>query len=446
MDKINLVVKEKPKVTYKEVKRKMKKLTLTQKNRIKEDKKEQKAKEKAEKQRVSQRVKININIPSSVNKSGQPVFNPLNQSSRDLGTGVAQISLLNSINEQLKNKNKPSSINDMFKIPVKQSATQTEPLVNRVIETHTEPTQVFNQGSQTKVKQREQSTQHQGTSVAEPTQVFSQGTGTDTETFYPEEENFNQGMQDINNELQQRLSNARLPEQFSPKVETPIPIIKEPSIPIISKPEETSNENLIEKVSKRGRPKISDEEKQRRAEQKAQDKIVSKQIDEAEKRLIEEEKQKKLAEKRALEEEMKLRKQMNEEDNLITEKLKIEQAKKEIQRLLKEKIDREERRKKYEKAQAIEKQKALNEKVGKDIIQKGTAKEPTGENVSLKVKEIEARRKANEEDNRKAEQKKEKEQIKKVEAEYKRQQKEQQKALEKEVKQKQKEMELRRNA
>ena len=90
---IKLVVKdkEKPKVTYKEVKRKMKKLTLTQKNRIKEDKKDtreralaQKAKDKAEKQKqkISQRVKININIPSSKGQQ-TPVFNPLNQSTRE---------------------------------------------------------------------------------------------------------------------------------------------------------------------------------------------------------------------------------------------------------------------------------------------------------------------------------------------------------------------------
>jgi hypothetical protein len=196
MDKIDLVAKDKPKVTYKEVKRKMKKLTLTQKNRIKEDKKEQRTKEKAEKQRISQRVKININIPTSKAQSN-PIINPLNQSSRE------QISLLNSINEQLKNKNKPTSINDMFKIPPKRTIeTQTESPVNRVIETQ-------------------------------------------------KEDNFNEGMEYINNELRARLSNinTELPEQFSPKVETPIPIIKEPYIPIISKPKEKSNESLIEQAS-----------------------------------------------------------------------------------------------------------------------------------------------------------------------------------------------------
>jgi len=339
---MKLVVKDKPKVTYKEVKRKMKKLTLTQKNRIKEEKKdtrEQKAKEKAEKQRISQRIKININIPTSKREQSNPFINPLNplnplnQSSRDLGTGVAQISLLNSINEQLKNKNKPSSINDMFKIPVKQSATQTEPLVNRVIETQTEPTQV---------KQREQSTQHQGT---KPTQ------GTETETFYPEEENFNQGMQDINNELQQRLANARLPEQFSPKVETPIPIIREPSIPIITKPKDKSNENLIEQASENLRTPISFLE--------------------------------------ALKEKQKIIKPKSEEETLQME---------------------EELRKGRPKSN-------MNE--GR-ILTEGEVLE----NKLLKEAELEARRKANEEDNRKAEQKKEQEQIKKVEAEYKRKQKE----------------------
>jgi len=420
---IKLVVKDKPKVTYKEVKRKMKKLTLTQKSRIKEDKKEQKSKEKAEKQRVTQRVKININIPSSVNKSGQPVFNPLNQSSRE------QISLLNSINEQLKNKNKPASINDMFKIPVKRTIeTQTDSPVNHVIETQTEPIQVFNQGSQAKVKQREQSSQQ------EPSQTYSQGTETQTQN---EDEDFSQGMEDINNELKQRL--AGLPSQFSPKVETPIPIIREASIPIISKPEETSNENIIEKVTKKARPKMTDEEKKQRAEERAaeraKEKEVERQIDEQEAILEEEAKQQKkaLAEEtgmqrrareksqvedqfqidlkgasKGLAEEMALRKVMNDSeiantpamirkiqlDELLTKQQSLrQQVEDERNRLkaLKEQNekDREIRRKNYEEYQVLEKQKVLNEKVGKDIRKRV---QPTGENVGAKVKEIEARK------------------------------------------------------
>ena len=426
----NIKEKAKPKVTYKEIKRKMKKLTLTQKNRIKEDKKEQKAKDKAEKQRVSQRVKININIPSSVNKSGQPIFNPLNQSSRE------QISLLNSINEQLKNKNKPASINDMFKIPT------------RTIDTQTEPTQQYSQGSQTRVKQREQSTQHQGTGVAEP--QMNRVIETQTEG---DDEDFSQGMADINKQLQERLAQTRLPEQFSPKVETPIPIIKEPTIPIISKPEESSNENIIEKVTRKGRPKMTDEEKKQRAEQRkeerAREQEVERQIDEAEARLVEEEKQRqketgmqrrareksqveeqfqidlKEAEK-GLTEEMALRKKMNEEEientpammrkiklnELLTNQQSLrQQVEDERLRLkaLKEQNekDREIKRKNYEEYLVLEKQKELKEKVEKDIRKRG---EPKGENVKEKVKEIEARRKANEADNRKAEQKKEQEQ------------------------------------
>ena len=364
----NIKEKAKPKVTYKEVKRKMKKLTLTQKNRINEDKKEQKAKDKAEKQRVSQRVKININIPSSVNKSGLqtsvplgPIFNPLNQSSRE------QISLLNSINEQLKNKNKPASINDMFKIPARTIETQTEPTQQYSQGSQTrqpalntqgtdyEPTQQYSQGSQTRVKQREQSTQQ------EPRVNRVIETQTD--------EDFTQDMDDINNELQQRLAQTRLPEQFSPKLETPIPIIREPNISIISKPKEKSNEGLIEKVSKlteeqlraeeealtqkmaaslMENPKMPDKEKKQRADARKEE--VERQIDEAEARLVEE----------------------------------------------------------------------LKEKVEKDIVKR---KQPTGEYVSEKVKEIEARTKAT--DNRNPEKNKEKEQIKLVEAEYKRQQKEQ---------------------
>ena len=472
----NIKEKAKPKVTYKEVKRKMKKLTLTQKNRIKEDKKEQKAKDKAEKQRVSQRVKININIPanasplvSSVNKSGQqtPIFNPLNQSSRE------QISLLNSINEQLKNKNKPASINDMFKIPVRTLETQTEPQMNRTIETQTrqpvqlqtytqgtdyEPTQQYSQGSQTRVKQREQSTQ-QEPQVNRVIETQTEG----------DDEDFTQGMEDINKQLQERLAQTRLPEQFSPKVETPIPIIKEPAIPIISKPEESSNENIIEKVTRKGRPKMTDEEKKQRAEQRAEErsreKEVERQIDEAEARLVEEDRQQALetgmqrrsreksqveeqfqidlkdAEK-GLAEEMALRKKMNEEEiantPAIIRKIQLNQLLANQQSLrqqvederlrlkaLKEQNekDREVRRKNYEEYLVLEKQKELKEKVEKDIVLKG--KQPTGENVSEKVKEIEARRKANEADNLTAEKKKEQEQIRLVQAEYKRKEKEQ---------------------
>jgi len=329
MDKINLVAKDqgtgvaKPKVTYKEVKRKMKKLTLTQKNRIKEDKKEQKAKEKAEKQRISQRVKININIPTS--KGGQssttqeylrnPIINPLNQSSRE------QINLLNSINEQLKNKNKPVSINDMFKIPPKRTIDQ-----GTGVATQTEPPETYSQGSQ----------QEPRVNRVIETQTEPQD----------EEENFNQGMLDINNELQQRLANARLPEQFSPKVDTPIPIIREPSIPIISKPKEKSNESLIEKATP-----ISFLE--------------------------------------ALKEKQKIIKPKSEEETLQME---------------------EELRKGRPKSNMNEGRVLTDEEVL--------------ENKLLKEAELEARRRANEEDNRKVEETKEQEQIRKVEAEYKRKQKE----------------------
>jgi len=412
---MKLVVKEKdkPKVTYKEVKRKMKKLTLTQKNRVTEDKKEQKAKEKAEKQRISQRVKININIPTSKGQSSttqeylrNPIINPLNQSSRE------QISLLNSINEQLKNKNKPASINDMFKIPPKRTIeTQTEVPVNRVIETQTDPrvNRVIETQTEVPVKR-----------VIE-TQTEPQN----------EEEDFNQGMQDIDNELQQRLANARLPEQFSQKVETPIPIIREPSIPIISKPEETSNEFIVEKITRKGRSKMTDEEKKQRARERE----VERQIDEAEEILAEEENERKkaLAEEtgmqrrrrertqieeqfqidlkdaeKGLAEEMALRKKMNDEEIANTpaliRKIKLESFLREQQSLRKQvenerlrlealrnqnEKDRAEKRKKYEEAQALEKQKELNEKVGKDIRKRV---EPAGENVSSKVKAIESRK------------------------------------------------------
>jgi hypothetical protein len=112
----------KPKTTLKEIRRKMKKMTLAERNKVKEDKKEEKQKEKAskQKQKITQRVKININIPSQKTSSPQ-IQNPFSSSNRD------QINLLTSINEQLKRKDEPKKAAENFNIPANQQSTQTEP-------------------------------------------------------------------------------------------------------------------------------------------------------------------------------------------------------------------------------------------------------------------------------------------------------------------------------
>jgi len=99
---------------YKEIRSKMKKLSVAEKRQIKEEKQQQQQKEKREKQKnkISQRVKININIPSQ--KTSTPAMN--------LNSNKEQINLLTSINEQLKKKSQPE-INEMFKIPSKESST-----------------------------------------------------------------------------------------------------------------------------------------------------------------------------------------------------------------------------------------------------------------------------------------------------------------------------------
>lgn len=114
--------KKKPKTTLKEVRKKMKKLTLAEKKQVKEEKQQQKQKEKEskQKQKITQRVKININIPSQKTSTPQ-IQNPLSISNRD------QINLLTSINEQLKKKDEPKKATENFNIPVSQQTTQTEP-------------------------------------------------------------------------------------------------------------------------------------------------------------------------------------------------------------------------------------------------------------------------------------------------------------------------------
>ena len=200
----------KPKTTLKEIRRKMKKMTLAEKKQIKEDKKEEKQKEKAskQKQKITQRVKININIPSQKTSTPQ-IQNPLSSSNRD------QINLLTSINEQLKKKDEPKKATENFNIPVKQQSSNAEtqtPTAPNEIETQTEPTQ----------------TQPNNEPFIQ-TQPYKD---VRFENIYEEPE----------------FPEFNFPKQFSEKAIPKIPIIKEPTQQIITKPKDTSSQSLIEKV------------------------------------------------------------------------------------------------------------------------------------------------------------------------------------------------------
>lgn len=128
----------KPKTTLKEIRRKMKKMTLAEKKQVKEEKQQQKQKEKEskQKQKITQRVKININIPSQKTSSPQ-IQNPFSSSNID------QINLLKAISEQLKKKDEPKKTAENFNIPVKQQSTQTF-TPSQEIETQAEPPSNFN--------------------------------------------------------------------------------------------------------------------------------------------------------------------------------------------------------------------------------------------------------------------------------------------------------------
>ena len=118
---------KKQKSNYREIKKKMKKLTLAEKKQIKEKEKEKEKEQRKEKQqKITQRVKVNINIPRSIGGSQSSGFSnfPFPKDNTE------QTTLLKSINEQLKQKNEPKTSNQLFSIP---SSVMTNPqdLTNR---------------------------------------------------------------------------------------------------------------------------------------------------------------------------------------------------------------------------------------------------------------------------------------------------------------------------
>ena len=102
---------KKQKSNYREIKKKMKKLTLAEKKQIKEKETKEKEQRKEKQQKITQRVKVNINIPRSAMGSQSGGFSNFPY------PNMEQTSLLKSINEQLKQKNEPKTSNDLFSIP-----------------------------------------------------------------------------------------------------------------------------------------------------------------------------------------------------------------------------------------------------------------------------------------------------------------------------------------
>ena len=261
-------------------------------------------KKEANKQKITQRVKVNVNIPTSL--SSQPSsYLPSQYNNRE------QTTLLKSINEQLKQKNEPSSVSQIFNIPdvsspaafgKKQIETQTEPKQTYEYSTQTEPKkpkQTYEYSTQTKPTQsKEYSTQ------TEPKQTYEYSTQTKPNQAYE----YSTQTEPIENEddiLEEELRKERLklerslPPQFSEKNRAqPIISDKIENMPIINKPSDLSNLSLLEQIKeqaekkKPGRKKMTEEEKaekemQRKEEEKIQREETKKQkeLDNIEKEL-----------------------------------------------------------------------------------------------------------------------------------------------------------------
>lgn len=116
--------KKAPKTSISEIKKKMRRLTLSknkEKSFIKEAPSIKEKTKKNKDSKITQRVKVNINIPHSLTQQPSSYL-PSQYGNRE------QTTLLKSINEQLKQKNEPSSVSQTFNIPIKkQVETQTEP-------------------------------------------------------------------------------------------------------------------------------------------------------------------------------------------------------------------------------------------------------------------------------------------------------------------------------
>jgi hypothetical protein len=310
--------KKKPQTTFKEVRKKMKKITLAEKKQTKETKeKETKEQKEANKQRITQRVKVSINVPRSYSQqpSGgvKSVF-PYSFANTE------QTTLLKSINEQLKQKNEPiSTALQTFNIPIKSQTTR---------ETQT----------QQPIREEQQP-------IREEPELKDNPDNPD--------ELLQESLKQIRLELERNLK-QQLPPQFTKKIELPpIPIITPnpaEQIPIVSKPAEQSAMTLIQQL-KQKQEKLKEKEPQTAETIQVMEEEVQQQKKNPKyKRLTEEEKKQKVEERKKINEEKaqldeifqqqkaEERKKINEEKAQIAE---IEQRRKMNEAENKKQIERE---------------------------------------------------------------------------------------------------------
>jgi len=435
---------KKQKTTLKEVRKRMKKLTLAEKKQIiKKESKEAKERKEASKQKITQRVKVNLNIGGS-NIPPYPLYNqPPSGNFPNSFYNREQATLLKSINEQLKQKNEPVPISQTFNIPEPKqtydASTQMEPKKTYEISTQMEPKKTYEYSTQTEPKktyeystQTEQKkpkkTQEISTQV-EPKQTYEYSTQTEqkkpkqtyeystqteqkkpkqtyeystqTEQDEPIKKVFNddesqiffENMKKERELLERRLKN--IPPQFSEKVETP-PIFlpkQVESIPIVNKPIEKSGLSLVELMKKmEERNQRSNDEVKKMEEKLTENKSN---IPEGSK-FIQELKQK-VEEKKNKSREME---QMEAEETLMKQIIQEEKRKQKEMEAVMEQQPETEKGKAGRKKLADEIIKEREQMKAEETLMKQIIKEDKRKQKELEA-EMERRRKLNEAENQK---------------------------------------------
>lgn len=356
--------KKKPTTTLKEVRKRMKKMTIGEKKQQKEKETKEREKKEANKQKITQRVRVNVNVPSS--------YNP--QMSGGLSGGFPQsftsnehTTLLKSINEQLKKKNEPVEIAQNFNIP--------QPKQIRTLETQTEPTQPRPEPIQIELPR------------PEPIQIKQpkpKPIRQEQSSYDKLEAELYKMIQEGETLLKERPK--ELPPQFSEKISPPpIPIIPEKKIPVVNKPVEKSGLSFIEQL------KQKQEERQPRTTEEVQQ--MEKEINKNKPQLslessLKKELQKKVSEQPTRTEEDVI--QIEEEIKKKRGKPKLTEEEKQRRAEMKKMKAEETRQKIYEINRLKEQDKKQMEKDKKKMIEE-----------EERIKELEKRRKLNEKDNEK---------------------------------------------
>ena len=315
--------KKKPTTTLKEVRKRMKKMTIGEKKQQKEKETKEREKKEANKQKITQRVRVNVNVPSSYNpqmSGGMSGGFPYTFANKEHTT------LLKSINEQLKKKNEPVEIAQNFNIPPPKQTrvfeTQTEPTQTRVFETQTEPKPV-KQPKQTRIIE----TQTEPKPVKQPKQTRI--IETQTETIPIQQQSYGDKLEAELYKILQEGENLigppqELPPQFSEKISPPpIPIITTPEkkIPIVTKPKEKSSLSFIEQLKQKQEEFKQQEEKTPEDIEVMEEELKQERTNPKYKRLTAEEKKQKAEEKRIINQEkeriaeIEKRRKINEAEN-----------------------------------------------------------------------------------------------------------------------------------